>query len=358
MLLRPLFIDQLLSFRHRLQTNLPYLQLLSAVPHDGIMLALKPRHCSLPTALGSLNMRIKCWFIIVSVALSTWSGASAQTPVPLKPAAARIMRNRDVLSIVRTGVKPAEIVARIKSSHCNFDIFPPVLDDLRRRGVPDVVLEMMVQAPNGPPETSIQADLTEVVPTETVNIKIPSGTPVEIETIYPVSSADVVEGGSISFAVVNPIFVDGILAIARGAVAKARIVRAKKAQSWGRAGALYWEMDYVIAVDGTRLPLRLADGSEGGNRSAHLAAGAAVTSALVFPYTAPIALVWGFKKGDDAVLRGSRQFSAVLHQETPVLGIATPKDRVIYHYADALKSKTTGTPVASFPRLSVKPGFQ
>ena len=303
-------------------------------------------------------MRIKCWFIIVAVGLSNWSGASAQTPVTLKPTAAKIMRNRDVLAMVRAGLRPAEIIARIKTSHCNFDIFPPVLEDLRRRGVPDLVLELMLQAPNGPPETSIQADLTEVVPTEKVSIKIPSGTPVEIETIYPVSSAGVVEGGSISFAVINPIFVDGVLAIARGAVAKARIVRAKKAQSWGRAGALYWEMDYVVAVDGTQLPLRLSDGSEGGNRSAHLAAGAAVTSALIFPYTAPIALVWGFKKGDDAVLRGSRQFSALLYEEAPVLGIATPQDRVIYHYAEALKSKTAATPVASFPRLSVKPGFQ
>ena len=303
-------------------------------------------------------MRIKCWFIIAAFALSIWSAASAQPLMPLQPANNRILRNRDVLSMVRAGVKPAEIIAKIKTSHCTFDIFPPVLQDLRRRGVPDVVLEMMASVPTGPPEMSTEALLTTEELPQTASVKIPRGTEVEMETIYPVSSADVVEGGTISFAVVHPVFVNGVLTIARGAVAKARVVKAKKAQSWGRAGALQWEMDHVVAVDGTRVPLRLSDGSEGGNRSAHLAAGAAVTSALVFPYTAPIALVWGFKKGDDAILRGSRPFSAVLREETEVLGITPRKDRMIFHYADALKSKTAIVPVTAFPRLPVKGGFQ
>ena len=71
------------------------------------------------------------------------------TPEPGTPV--RLMRNSDVIRMVEDGVKPGVIIANILTSHCNFDIFPPVLRDLRRRGVPDTVIVAMKMAPNGPP---------------------------------------------------------------------------------------------------------------------------------------------------------------------------------------------------------------
>ena len=83
--------------------------------------------------------------------------------------------------------------------------------------------------------------------------------------------------------------------------------------------------------------------------------GAAATSALIFPYTAPAALVWGFKKGDDAVVRGSKQFAAVIKNDMEIAGLVPEKDRVIYHYAESLKAKqnNAATPT-QFPRLPVR----
>ena len=49
-------------------------------------------------------------------------------------------------------------------------------------------------------------------------------------------------------------FVNDVLVIERGAVAMAHIVKAKPAGVWGRAGMLAWAMEYVVAVDGTRIP--------------------------------------------------------------------------------------------------------
>jgi hypothetical protein len=76
---------------------------------------------------------------------------------------------------------------------------------------------------------------------------------------------------------------------------------------------------------------------------------------LIFPYTAPAAIVWGFKKGDDAVVRGSKQFAAVIKNDTEVSGLLPDGERVVYHYAEALKTKlnTTSAP-AAFPRLEVR----
>jgi len=62
------------------------------------------------------------------------------------------MRNKDVLLLMeRKLTPPEEIIAVIKFSWCNFDTFPPVLQELKRRGVPAEVLQAMAEAPYGPP---------------------------------------------------------------------------------------------------------------------------------------------------------------------------------------------------------------
>jgi hypothetical protein len=115
------------------------------------------------------------------------------------------------------------------------------------------------------------------------------------------------------------------------------------------------KLENIIAVDGTKIPAQLTTSADGSNKAGQLAAGAALTSALVFPYTAPAAIVWGFKKGDDAVLRGSKRFTAVIADDVEVLGIIPDKDKVIYHTADALKAKTTNSAApAVFPRMAIR----
>jgi hypothetical protein len=228
-----------------------------------------------------------------------------------------------------------------------------VLADLKRRGVPDEVLEVMVVVPTGPPNLPETGEPSSQQLVKAV--KIPRGTAVTVETLYPVSSASFKVNNTISFAVITPVVVDGVLLIPRGTTARAKIVRVKKAQMLGRGGALTFQMDYILAIDGTKIPVQLTASAEGSNRSVGIAAGAAATSALIFPYTAPAAIVWGFKKGDDAVVRGSKQFSAVIDSDLEVTGLVADKDRVIYHYAEVLKAKqnSAATP-ASFPRLEIR----
>jgi hypothetical protein len=264
-----------------------------------------------------------------------------------------MLTNRDVLRMVHIGMKSDLIIANILTSSCNFDVFPPVLDDLKRRGVPENVLQVMSVVPNGPP------NLPEAGRPESVQlvktIKIPRGTVVTVETLYPVSSATFKVNNTIAFSVVKPLIVDGVLLIPRGTTARAKIVRAKKAQMLGRGGALTFQMEYILGMDGTKIPVQLTAAAEGANRSGFAAIGAASTAALIFPYTAPAAIVWGLKKGDDAVVRGSKQFSAVINNDVEVAGLVADKDRVIYHYAEVLKAKqnSTSTPTA-FPRLEIR----
>jgi hypothetical protein len=60
------------------------------------------------------------------------------------------LSNKDVLTMVQNHVPEEAIIRAIKSSPCTFDTFPPVLKDMKRRGVTDAVLQAMIEAPYGP----------------------------------------------------------------------------------------------------------------------------------------------------------------------------------------------------------------
>ena len=275
-------------------------------------------------------MRKTRWLLITVALLVFCAAAQAQTEV-----STQLLRNNDVLRMVEDGVKPEIIISRILTSPCNFDIFPPVLRDLRRRGVPEKVLLVMKAVPNGPPGLpDVDSQPKVVAP----RIGIPEGTIIEVETAKATSSATAVEGSSITFLTKRRVFVGDVLVIDRGAVARARVVKANRAGAWGRSGMLAWELEYVVAVDGTRIPITLTGKQKGTNRTAVMAGGALATGALIFPYTSPVALIWGLKKGDEAVLRGSRVFAASVRSETEITGIQPRPGGVIYRDRDTVKA--------------------
>jgi S1-C subfamily serine protease len=69
------------------------------------------------------------------------------------------LTNTDVLDMLKAGLPPSIVIAKIKTSKCNFDTSPAALGALKSAGVPDDVLLMMVEAPPGSakPETPRRA---------------------------------------------------------------------------------------------------------------------------------------------------------------------------------------------------------
>ena len=263
----------------------------------------------------------------------------------------RLLRNGDVIRMVEDGVKPGVIIANILTSHCNFDIFPPVLRDLRRRGVPDTVILAMKMAPNGPPAL-MSVDAPKVRPP---SVTIPAGTVVEVETATATSSRNAPPGTRITFLVTKRVYVDKTLVIERGAVARAHVVKSNPARLLGRAGMIAWELEYVVGVDGSQIPIELKGKQSGTNRTAALAAGGVATGALVFPYSSPVALIWGLKKGDEAVLRGSRVFNATLTSNAAVAGLQPRPDGVVYRDRETVKASTAPPTNTNFPKGSFAP---
>lgn len=236
--------------------------------------------------------------------------------VTFHQAQAAAMSNADVLNMLRMGLSPGIVVAKIKSSACNFDTSPATLQQLKAARVPDAVIMAMVQAPaasSSPVNTPAAAIAAPVAPT-VKEVKIPDGTVVEIELKSTLSGETLNEGDPIDFTVVQPVQVGGVTVIDRGAPAKGRVAAAKKAGRWGRAGKLGWAMQDVMTVDGSRIPLRAAQSSAGGSSSGKVAIGVVATSVIFWP-AAPL---WGLKKGKKASIPAGQRFEVFVHGDTTV----------------------------------------
>lgn len=57
------------------------------------------------------------------------------------------LTNEDVMTMVKAGLTPEVVIAKIKSSRCAFDTAPDVLVTLKKAGVPDSVILAMVKVP-------------------------------------------------------------------------------------------------------------------------------------------------------------------------------------------------------------------
>ena len=256
--------------------------------------------------------------LVLVLSISCVSFAFAQTT--LNP-----LTNRDIMTMVRAKLSPTLIIEKIKTSPCAFDTFPSVLAEMKYKGVPDEVLMAMVEAPHGGRPTpnvrdssgrgsiaSVSRDsaLTNSDnPAVLTEISIPDGTPLEVESTFNVSSGEVEEGSPVSFTVVHPVKINGITVVASGARATARVTKAKKGGSWGRAGTLAWEMRDVVAVDGSRIPLEFAKRTKGDSKGGTVTTAVIVTGVLFWP-AAPL---WGFKKGKDAKVPAGSRFEVAVH---------------------------------------------
>ena len=164
------------------------------------------------------------------------------------------------------------------------------------------------------------------------DLKIPAGTPLEIETAFTVNSQYVRPEELISFRVLVPVRVDGVTVIEKYSLVTGRVVEAKRGRHWGRAGKLSWIMQDVVAVDLTRVPLQaIRDTPAGTNRVAGTSHGGQVATqiAIAAPlmlFAAPLALTAGFKRGENALLPEGKRFIVYVARDTTVHTSETPAE--------------------------------
>ncbi|HKR10740.1 MAG TPA: hypothetical protein VJT15_01690 [Pyrinomonadaceae bacterium] len=114
----------------------------------------------------------KFYLLLTALIVALGSSAiAAARPMPVMDVTS--LSNKDVVTMVEHKLDAETIVKAIKASPCTFDTFPPVMKELKRRGVPDEVLQAMIDAPYGPAAENLSTD--ELAPEQiyhyTENIK-------------------------------------------------------------------------------------------------------------------------------------------------------------------------------------------
>jgi hypothetical protein len=174
----------------------------------------------------------------------------------------------------------------------------------------------------------VQVSQPKPQPSGTRELNIPAGTPLEIETAFTIDSQHVRPEDLISFRVLVPIKLDGVTVVEKYSLVTGRIVEAKRGRHWGRAGRLSWIMQDVVAVDLTRVPLQARDNSSNADNTvkgtSH--AGQVATEMIVFGslmwVIAPVVLLQGFKRGENAILPEGKRFIVFVKSDTIVKVLA------------------------------------
>jgi hypothetical protein len=122
---------------------------------------------------SGLTGYVPCKALISASPVTKVSGADPTTPVttavvrkeptaaPILPSA-RPLSNNDVLNMHKAGLPAEVLVAKIRSSTCDFDTSPAALGDLKSAGIADSIILSMVEAPV--PHSATAAPVTPDVP--------------------------------------------------------------------------------------------------------------------------------------------------------------------------------------------------
>jgi hypothetical protein len=160
-----------------------------------------------------------------------------------------------------------------------------------------------------------------------LEVEIAAGTALDIQATHSVSSMDAKLGDLISFRVLVPVKVGDSIVIGTNALVTGQIAKAKRAGHWGKAGKLSWMMRDVVAVDLSRVSLTAnpdfpggQQGLTGQSHGGEVATKTIVIGALLAPtiVLAPLALMHGFKRGEQAVLPEGMRFVVYVQKDTIV----------------------------------------
>jgi uncharacterized protein YgiM (DUF1202 family) len=208
------------------------------------------------------------------------------------------LTNTDVMKMSVMHLTADVIVAKIKSSPCEFDTTPGALRKAKQAGVADKVILAMVQAP-------LASAAVEQKKPESVEVKVPRFTPIELELAAAVSSDAAQDGMLVPLTVSQDVVMNGVTVIQKGADARARVTTLKQPGFMNRPpGEISWTLEYVTSVTGGHIPAMFFDKVAAANPMAKVM-GAAGPS-------------WEFKKGKPAVVAAGQRFETVVQDDAVV----------------------------------------
>src|ERR1044072_4172382 len=92
---------------------------------------------------------------------------------PITQAQEQAIANKEIIEMVKAGLTAEIIIAKIKSSPCQFDTSPSALVSLKEAGVADAVLLEMLRNPHGAEPVVEKRPAREQAPAEPVAKQTP-----------------------------------------------------------------------------------------------------------------------------------------------------------------------------------------
>jgi hypothetical protein len=203
---------------------------------------------------------------------------------------AALLTNVNVMKMQSAHMSPDAIITRLNAARCDFDTSPAALHRLKQSGVSDRIILAMIHAPAAFP----------AVPPDgapSIEVRIPDQTPVQLTLSSDVSSSDLQEGSVVDMVVVEPVLLNGVTVIPRGAEARARIMAVRRT-SLGSSGQVVWFMQDVTAATGDHIPASFAAVQD---------AKAAIGRFAGYPF-----FLSEFHKGAPAIAASSDHFTALV----------------------------------------------
>ncbi len=143
---------------------------------------------------------------------------------------------------------------------------------------------------------------------------LPEDTPVRLKLMQTLSSGTNKVNDKVDFEVIEAVKLGDTVVIAQGASAIATVTKATSKKSFGRAGKLDVNIDYVRLVNNEKVNLRAMKGGSGGSRTGVMT-GAVVATAIVFFPAAPL---FFFVKGKNIEIPKGTEITAYVAADTIV----------------------------------------
>jgi hypothetical protein len=233
----------------------------------------------------------------VAAPLSTASQPLERTVVARPSESALLLTNVNVMKMQGAHLSPDAIITRLNAARCDFDTSPAALHRLKQSGISDRIILAMMHAPAAFP----------AVPPDgapSVEVKIPDQTPVQLAVSSDVSSSDLQEGSVVDMVVVEPVILNGVTVIPRGAEARARIMAVRRT-SLGSSGQVVWFMQDITSTTGDRIPASFAAVQD---------AKANIGRFSGYPF-----FLSEFHKGAPAIAASSDHYTALVDGDIPLL---------------------------------------
>lgn len=139
------------------------------------------------------------------------------------------------------------------------------------------------------------------------SVKVPVGTPVNLQLLETVSSKTAHIGQQVRFSVISDVIIEGETIIKKGAIAIGEVSEVSSAGMVGVAGKLAVTLQLVDAVDGNKIQISATKGAKGKSKLAASIALTAVCCVLAI-----------FMKGKNVVYKEGTYYTAYVMAATEV----------------------------------------